>query len=693
MAKKAAIEGIEFERHDIVALPAARVAFAELRKQEVLGFDIETTDVLNPLDGQIRTMQFAFEDEGTGEITAFVFDLFAVPEAFELLRPLLESGDHRIVGQNLSFESTWCWHHGLRMRAPLFDTMLADKILNNGKPDAKQFRGLADLCEDYLGLGLDKTMQVSGWGKPAPGGLSESQLNYAALDAVVVLPLRKVLRSRLKAPCGDLSKKPVPITQEVFEDPKKRAIWPHKPQEDLQLVTAIEMAAIPVLAGMTYHGLPFDQTVWDHCTARLEIAAEQAFTQMVADFDALSQRVNGRPMPRNLLGELETNWSAATQVIALFQQLELPVPEATDPKTGKPRPSVDQTLLKDGPVADYPELRQYLVWKELATALTKAAKQHEYVDPRTSRIHARYLPMGAATGRLSARNPNVMQVQKALKVSIDGVEEKIDFRAAFTAEPGWVMIDADLDQVELRIASVLAPDENLRQIFFSAKPDPHSTTARLMNNIPDDQPVPDKARSEAKGINFGKLFCMGANKFRSYAFVNFNLRLSEEESVESHQKYQAAYPGIASWHAWCKEEARLADNMAKSRSFAAGRDDEDPLPAISEAFTISGRRRYLYGGDVKPSNLANTRVQGSNADLVLLAMGRLYDALEEAGCPQTQVVLQCHDELLLHSPIEESERAARVLEQQLIKAGDFFFKGLVPITTTADSGPSWAAVK
>ena len=130
MAKRAAIEGIEFERHDIVTLPAARTAFEVLRQQSVLGYDIETTG-LDPRQGEIRTLQYAYEAEG-GAITAYVFDLFAVPEAWDLLKPLLESGKHVIVGQNLSFEATWAWHRGVRLRMPLFDTMLADKVIHNG---------------------------------------------------------------------------------------------------------------------------------------------------------------------------------------------------------------------------------------------------------------------------------------------------------------------------------------------------------------------------------------------------------------------------------------------------------------------------------------------------------------------------------------------------------------------------------
>ena len=692
MAKRAAIEGIEFERHDIVTLPAARSAFEVLRQQSVLGYDIETTG-LDPRQGEIRTLQYAYEADD-GAITAYVFDLFAVPEAWDLLKPLLESGKHVIVGQNLAFEAIWVLHRGVRLRMPLFDTMLADKILHNGKPDRKHYRGLADLCEDYLGLGLDKTLQVSNWGEPAPGELSEAQLNYAAMDAVVVLPLRKELKRRLQAPCGDPAKKPVPITQVAFENERERGRWQYKAPDNLLLVAAIEFAAMPAFAGMEYFGMHLDMAEWDRQTDLLERAAATAFGEMVEAFDARSVEVRGWPLQRNFLGELEFSFTSTQQLIDVFDQLGLPVPEEEDKKTKQLKRTLDQNKLKDGFSADYPSIAAYLRWKELQTGLTKAHKQHEYVHPVTKcTVHPRYNQLGAATGRVSCSSPNVQQVARAVKTVVDGEPVKIDFRKAYAAAPGWELVDADLDQIELRMPGVLAPDDNMRLQFFDADVDPHSRTARLMNNIPDDQPVPSELRTAGKVVNFSSLYLISAPKLRAYAKALYQVDMTVEEAEESLSSFRNAYPGIAAWQETCKQEARLAETMAKSRTFASGRDETDLLPAMAEVFTVSGRRRYLVGPDVTAPNLAATRIQGSGADLIKIAMGWLYERLEAAGCVRTQLVAMVHDELMLHSPLDESERAGQVLAKALMDAGAYLFKGLVPITTESQRGATWADAK
>ncbi len=690
MAKKAAIEGIEFSRHDITSLPGARAAFELLRQQRVLGYDIETTG-LDPRQGDIRCVQYGYEDE-KGQITAFVFDLFAVPEAWELLRPLLESGEHVIVGQNLTFEATWAWHRGVRMRAPLFDTMLADKLLFNGKPEARNYRSLAVLCEVYLGLGLDKTMQTGGdggWGGPARGELSEAQWNYAALDAVVVLPLRKELKRRLQAPCGDQNKKPRPITQKAWEDPRARASWPHKPPEDLMLVAGIEFAALPAFAGMSYFGMVCDMGEWARQTALLESAAEEAYGRMVALFDARSEEIRGKPLQRNFLGELEFSFTSTQQLIAVFDQLQLPVPVEVDKKTREEKRTLDQNKLKDGFIVDYPAIAGFLQWKELHTSITKAHKQKEYIHPISGRVHPNYNQLGAATGRVSCRAPNVQQIGRALEAQVHGEAVKIDFRRAYASDPGWLMVNVDLDQIELRLPGPLAPDDAMGGQFFDPKCDPHSNTARRMNGIPDDEPVEKKVRTAAKIVNFSSLYLISPPKLRAYAKALYDVDMTVEEAVANLEAFRNAYPGVAAWQEWCKQEARLAQAMAESRSMAAGRDDGDPLPAMSEVFTVSGRRRYLVGDDVTAPNLAATRIQGSGADLIKTAMGWIYDRLEAAGCKRTRLVGMVHDSLMLSCPEEEALLAGKVAAQTLSDAGDYLLQGLVPITASPEIGPNW----
>ena len=117
------------------------------------------------------------------------------------------------------------------------------------------------------------------------------------------------------------------------------------------------------------------------------------------------------------------------------------------------------------------------------------------------------------------------------------------------------------------------------------------------------------------------------------------------------------------------------------------------LPAMSEVFTVSGRRRYLVGKNCTAPNIAATRIQGSGADLIKLAMGWVYDRLEAAGCPRTRVVAMVHDSLMIQSPDDEILAAGDAVAKALSDAGDYLLKGLVPITASPEIGPNWGECK
>ena len=214
-----------------------------------------------------------------------------------------------------------------------------------------------------------------------------------------------------------------------------------------------------------------------------------------------------------------------------------------------------------------------------------------------------------------------------------------------------------------------------------------------MNGIPDDQDVPKPVRTAAKIVNFSSLYLISPAKLWAYAKALYNLDMTVEEAEANLDAFHSAYPGVTAWQEWCKQEARLAESMAKSRSFFAGRDESDLLPAMSEVFSVAGRCRYLVGKDVTAPNLAATRIQGSGADLIKVAMGWVYDRLEAAGCTRTRVVAMVHDSLMIQSPDDEILAAGEVVAKTLGEAGDFLLKGLVPITASPEIGPNWGECK
>lgn len=681
-------EGLEYQRFDIATETGLAKAKADLAQHRVLGLDIETTS-LDPREGRMRTIQLGYLVDEAKPV-CYVFDLFALPGGLQELRSLLE-GEHVVVGQNLNFESKWLEHHGgIRLRMPLFDTMVADRVLHIGDPQFPSYRSLADLCEAYLKVQLDKSLQVGGWSDDPPGRLRAEKAHYAALDVVFALLLRLPLLERLKMETGAMDRKPFPCPQDVFENLGKRATWPHKPPTNLMKAAGLEFSVIPVVASMELMGLRCDTELWDKLTRQLEVAAAEAHQIMVDAFDAYSLEVTGSELERDLVGDLEISFSSSEQVIALFDRLGIPVPEEEDRKTGQKKRTVDQNKLKDGLVADYPPIGPYLRWKELHTGLSKAHKQHEYISPITGKLHPRFDPLGAATGRFSARDPAIQQVQRPVKVVIRGEESEIDFRTAYVADPGWKFCGADLDQIELRMPGALCPDDNMRLQFFDEDCDPHANTARLLNGIPSGEPVEPRLRTSAKVVNFSSLYLISPPKLRAYAKSLYNVDMTVEEAEKILSDFRIAYPGIASWHEQAKAEARQAKGKAERANWAAETTEENEISARWEVYTVCGRRRILVGDAVTAPNIAATKIQGSGADVVKKAMADIPQMLEDCGCFRARLVGQIHDELILHAPDEECERAAQVLEQALKNAGAYWFKGVVPITCEAKIGASWS---
>ena len=688
LSKTTLVDGLEYQRFDIATEIGLAKAKADLAQHQVLGLDIETT-CLDPREGRIRTIQLGYLVDDAKPV-CYVIDLWAIPDGLTVLADLFD-GSHTLVGQNLNFESKWLEHHGgIQLQMPLLDTMVADRLLHLGDPQFPSYRGLADLCEAYLKVSLDKSLQAGGWDVDPPGQLKPEKAHYAALDVVFALLLRVAMLPKLKAETGHQDRKPFPCPQDVFENLTKRAAWPHHPEKNLMKAAGVEMAVIPVVASMELMGIRCDMERWAELTRLLEEAEAEAHTAMIEAFDAYALQVTGHEMERDLVGDLEVVFTSTEQVITLFDRLGLPVPEAEDRKTGKIKRTLDQNKLKDGLVADYPPIAAFLRWKELHTGLTKAHKQHEYISPITGKLHPRFNHLGAGTGRFSCQAPNIQQVQRPLKVKIKGEEVKIDFRTAYVADPGWKFCGADLDQIELRMPGALCPDNNMRLQFFDKDCDPHSNTARLLNGIPEDQEVPGPIRTAAKIVNFSSLYLISPPKLRAYAKALYNLDMTVGEAEKILSDFRSAYPGIASWHELAKAEARQAKGRAERANWAAETDDENAISARWEVYSVSGRRRILVGDDVTAPNIAATKIQGSGADVVKLAMGWIPQRLQRQGCFRARLIGQIHDELILHAPDDEAERAARVLEKALMDAGEYWFKGVVPITCKAEIGDSWA---
>jgi DNA polymerase-1 len=271
------------------------------------------------------------------------------------------------------------------------------------------------------------------------------------------------------------------------------------------------------------------------------------------------------------------------------------------------------------------------------------------------RIHTSFIQTGTATGRLSSRDPNLQNIPVR-----DDNGRRI--RTAFRAAKGFELISADYAQIELVILAHLSLDENLVDAF-NAGVDVHKRTASLIFGVPPES-VTAEMRRVSKTINFGVMYGMSAFRLAN------ELRIPRGQAAGFINTYFQTYSGVAKFIADTKEGAR-------ERGYVE---------------TIMGRRRYIraIGSSNKLEQAGaeriavNTPIQGSAADIVKTAMIRVDAALRKEKL-ETKMLLQVHDELILESPIGETERARELVKREM----EAVIKLAVPLRVSVESGPSW----
>lgn len=254
-----------------------------------------------------------------------------------------------------------------------------------------------------------------------------------------------------------------------------------------------------------------------------------------------------------------------------------------------------------------------------------------------NRIHCRLHPLATDTGRFACSDPNLQQVP--------GEHTAPGLRACFVPAPGHALVVADYAQIELRVAAHLAPCEPLRAVFRAGR-DPHRATAATLTGKPEAQ-VDDHERKLAKAINFGFLFGMGAERFRSYAQDSYGVVLDERQAADAREAFFRTFPGIAAWHRRVRSLARLSER--------------EPITVQ----TVMGRRRTFPAGSFSFNAALNIPVQGSAAEGFKLAMVRLARSLPAIG---GRGVLIVHDEYLAEVPLERAEEGRALVEREMIAA-------------------------
>jgi DNA polymerase-1 len=366
----------------------------------------------------------------------------------EELRPILEDGEMKKVGQNIKYDWIVLKRYGIHLKGIDGDTMIASYLLN----PTKHNHNLNEIAQEYLDRSLTNYKEVVGTGTKAVTFDHidlEKAKDYSCEDADVTFQLSHLLLPKLKE--GGL--------KDLFDQ--------------------VEMPLVMVLAKMEMNGVKIDLDLLQEYSKELETQIQQKV-----------ERIYG------LAGEVFNINSSQQLGKILFEKLKLPVVKRT--KTGS---STDvEVLTKLSFQHDLPlEILGYRNLSKLKSTYIDALPK--LIHPKTGRVHTSYNQTVTATGRLSSSDPNLQNIPVR-------AEEGNRIRQAFIPEEGWAFVSADYSQIELRILAHLSQDETLINAFHHDE-DIHARTASEIFEVPIGKVTPPMRR-EAKVINFGIIYGMSA---------------------------------------------------------------------------------------------------------------------------------------------------------------------------------------
>ncbi len=275
------------------------------------------------------------------------------------------------------------------------------------------------------------------------------------------------------------------------------------------------------------------------------------------------------------------------------------------------------------------------------------------------RIHSYFDQVATATGRISSSEPNLQNIPVR-------TAEGREIREAFLPRPGWVLVDADYSQIELRLMAHFSGDTAMVEAFTHGQ-DVHARTASEIFDVPLAEVTP-ALRSRAKAVNFGLIY--GISGFG----LARNTGVSQREAQEFIRRYFEKYPGVRRFMdeavAQGQEKGWAVTLMGRRRSLP---ELQSKQPAVREF----GKRAAM-----------NTPVQGTAADIIKAAMVKVDERLRAEGL-RSRLILQVHDELILECPPEETERAAALLKESM----EGVIRLKVPLEAEVHTGKNWAEAK
>ncbi len=390
--------------------------------------------------------------------------------------------------------------------------------------------------------------------------------------------------------------------------------------------------------------------------AHLEINGFLVDDNQLKEFaDKLGEKIDALTNEIYMLAGEEFNINSPKQLgVILFEKLELKPVKKT--KTGyATNADVLEKLRDKHPIVNF--IMEYRQLAKLKSTYCDGLRA--VVNPNTHRIHSVFTQTVTVTGRLSSTEPNLQNIPTRTELGRE-------IRKMFVAKEGYVLVDADYSQIELRVLAHIANDETMINAFRNNE-DIHAVTASQVLGIPLED-VTKEQRSSAKAVNFGIVYGIGEFSLAQ------DLHISVKEAKAYIESYLEKYHGVRNYMESIKEQAKK-DGYVK---------------------TMLNRIRYIP--ELKSPNYnirqfgervaLNTPIQGTAADIIKLAMVRVDNRLINEGL-KSKLILQVHDELIVEAHKDEVDKVKQILSEEMQGAMELN----VPLKVDMSTGHSWYDAK
>ena len=523
------------------------------------------------------------------------------------IKEILEDKEIKKIGIDLGREYILLKQENINLEGIYYDIAIAAYILNPTNNKLK----IKDLIERYLEIDLseyeseeNKQEQINLFEENSnQDNVDENLIKEVSLYAYAIGKIKEITEQKLK---------------EI---------------DCLDLFYKIDMPTVEVLSNMQWNGMYVDKEELEDFGKELTEKLE-TITKIIYEMAGEEFNINSTKQ----LGEI------------LFEKMQLPVIKKT--KNGYSTDvDVLEKLKKKHPIIE--QILEYRQLMKLNSTYVEGLKP--YINPKTKRIHSFFHQTITATGRISSTEPNLQNIPTRFELG-----KRV--RKVFKPENGYVYVDADYSQIELRVLASISGDKHMIEAFKEGQ-DIHKQAASKVFKTPIDE-VTKEQRSNAKAVNFGIVY--GISDFG----LAEQLGIGRKQAKAYIDEYLTQYSGIKKFMDNIKEEA-------KEKGYVE---------------TLFHRRRYIP--ELKSNNYMvrqfgaraamNTPIQGTAADIMKIAMIKVYNEIKKRKL-KSKIVLQVHDEMMIEAPIEEKEEIKTIIKNCMQTATEL----KVPLIAEISEANNW----